>query len=736
MAFRKQKTTRFLTLIAALEAASGVHAQTQLTPGVPAQFLETTIFNVLLNGRNGFVIPVTADPLEVAINVVVAPSTVTFAVYARCGSDVGGTVGAVVFDAAAYTVEGVANLFIERPAGGTAGNCYVALNPQSQPPSSLGTGGKVTVNLNPLSPGTQVAVSSLGNIYLAGQPGGTKFGTLAAPSNSPVQAPITLTAGQALGIRASGLVSGAPPEGTVLQLNPSATAGGLGLSDITVPGGALVGVFVGDTIDSTKTPVGIDFSAAMAGVQALYPVLQQVFYIGNGVTPTGQQRVFVVPSGATRLFLASNVGGFNATGSFNASITPATVPTAPAATNPITISPLSDLFMVDQPNGTVSGAKVAYAAAPYCAPTQVPVTLTPGQNLHIRALDTISSAISLDTIAGQGLSASPPAKGLIGVFLGPTIDRTHAPANLDPSEPTQTFQPLLQQVFFIGNGLTSGSPSPSVLKSFTIPAGATRLFLSDSGGGLPASGYATATVTVDNSNAPQISTGGIVTNAGFGTGPVSPGSMVAIFGSNFGPLTFPSALPLPTMLGGTQVFFNSVPAPLFYVSPTQIVVQVPFEMYGLTQAMVTVVSQGIAGVPQPVSLTTFAANIFTTSTGAPVITDANTGAVVSTQAPASRGDTLVLWGTGLGPTVLDPATGSVAPNTISPALIPINVILKSPATGASVTVTPVYAGLAPGFIALDQINVPIPANAPTGTVILQLQSPGLQTPTAVTIGIQ
>jgi uncharacterized protein (TIGR03437 family) len=44
--------------------------------------------------------------------------------------------------------------------------------------------------------------------------------------------------------------------------------------------------------------------------------------------------------------------------------------------------------------------------------------------------------------------------------------------------------------------------------------------------------------------------------------------------------------------------------------------------------------------------------------------------------------------------------------------------------------------LSPGFIALDQINVTIPQNAPTGTVILTLGSPSLAAATPVTIGIQ
>ena len=131
-------------------------------------------------------------------------------------------------------------------------------------------------------------------------------------------------------------------------------------------------------------------------------------------------------------------------------------------------------------------------------------------------------------------------------------------------------------------------------------------------------------------------------HAGFATGPVSPGSMVAIFGSDFGPQSFPSSVRLPATLGGTQVFFNATPAPLFYVRPTQVVSQVPIELYGQSHALVTPVYNGIAGVAQVVTLATFAAAIFTTDAGEPVIIDNNTGLLVSPSAPASVGDVLII----------------------------------------------------------------------------------------------
>ncbi len=70
----------------------------------------------------------------------------------------------------------------------------------------------------------------------------------------------------------------------------------------------------------------------------------------------------------------------------------------------------------------------------------------------------------------------------------------------------------------------------------------------------------------------------VVNAAGFQPGPVAPGSLVAIFGSDFAPearLAFRT--PWPKVLGNTSVFVNGVAAPLAFVSPSQINAQVPYE---------------------------------------------------------------------------------------------------------------------------------------------------------------
>jgi hypothetical protein len=57
---------------------------------------------------------------------------------------------------------------------------------------------------------------------------------------------------------------------------------------------------------------------------------------------------------------------------------------------------------------------------------------------------------------------------------------------------------------------------------------------------------------------------------------VAPGSLAALFGSAMATqIASASTLPLPTTLGGVTVKMNGINAPLFFVSPNQINLQVP-----------------------------------------------------------------------------------------------------------------------------------------------------------------
>jgi len=206
-------------------------------------------------------------------------------------------------------------------------------------------GGAAAASNNVVVPGTS-------DIWLAGQPNGTSInggfgGTDVAPANSPVLSStgLNLTAGNILTFSATGAtdfggcVSPSPDGGGACGNFTGAAT--LSLSSYRGPVNALVGVFL-DNNAGGFVPPGIDFTPPSAQSQStIAPQLRQVFYIGDGLTGTGSGTVqqFVVPPGATRLFLASSDGpgaSFNNAASFNVTVsdTPAAPPAGPPASPP------------------------------------------------------------------------------------------------------------------------------------------------------------------------------------------------------------------------------------------------------------------------------------------------------------------------------------------------------------------------------------------------------------------
>ncbi|MBI1956289.1 MAG: hypothetical protein HYS38_07825 [Acidobacteria bacterium] len=148
--------------------------------------------------------------------------------------------------------------------------------------------------------------------------------------------------------------------------------------------------------------------------------------------------------------------------------------------------------------------------------------------------------------------------------------------------------------------------------------------------------------------------------------PVAPGGLVSIFGTGLaGTTATADSLPRPTKLGGVQVKFNGIPAPLLYVSPEQINAQVPFELTGYSTSVEVekdtpngpVVSAAVAA-----GLANGAPGLFTVSeTGNDqgLILHADFSPVTD-ESPAKPGETLVAIATGLGTVDQPVITGAAA----------------------------------------------------------------------------
>lgn len=208
---------------------------------------------------------------------------------------------------------------------------------------------------------------------------------------------------------------------------------------------------------------------------------------------------------------------------------------------------------------------------------------------------------------------------------------------------------------------------------------------------------------------PAISSEGVVDAAGFRP-TLAPGSLASLFGAELSTTTEAAqSLPLPTSLAGARVQVNGIDAPLLFVSPKQINFQIPFEVPAGAASVVAVLGEQ-QSPGEPTTVAGFAPGLFVNpSTGDPIVQRHPDGALITAQNPATPGDILILYITGIGGLDNPPSTGS--PATDSPLA---SATLTPTVTLGGVEVEVLFAGLAPGFVGLGQINVKLPAGLPQG----------------------
>lgn len=206
---------------------------------------------------------------------------------------------------------------------------------------------------------------------------------------------------------------------------------------------------------------------------------------------------------------------------------------------------------------------------------------------------------------------------------------------------------------------------------------------------------------------------------------VSPGTVVSVFGANLAPsaATAPG-VPLPTSLNGVFVTVNGMKAPLFYVSPSQINLQIPWELQssipGIATGTFQVVVTTPAGpsAPAPVSATSESPALFTqdaSGCGAAAALNAAPDGTLSVNTPsnsAAPGDTIALFATGLGAALFPqvPADGA-PPSVLTQFYYGGGVFLDGRDASQS------FRGLAPGLVGVDQINAQIPLGIREGCAI-------------------
>jgi uncharacterized protein (TIGR03437 family) len=241
---------------------------------------------------------------------------------------------------------------------------------------------------------------------------------------------------------------------------------------------------------------------------------------------------------------------------------------------------------------------------------------------------------------------------------------------------------------------------------------------------------------------PVIAAGGIVNNAGYAAGPVAPGSIASIFGTDLASsLAGASTVPLSTVLGDVSVTVNGLAAPLDFVSPGQINLQIPYEALPpdtSTATMNVVVNRTTTGASQPVSIqvAAVAPGIYTDDSGHAIAINSDGTLAIApnsiqglTTHSAAAGDLLVLYVTGLGAVTPSGIDGTNSLDTLRSTVVTPVVMI------GGVRAQVLFSGLSPQFTGVNQINIIVPAGAPSGTVPLQIQAGSITTSNRVTVAI-
>ena len=230
-----------------------------------------------------------------------------------------------------------------------------------------------------------------------------------------------------------------------------------------------------------------------------------------------------------------------------------------------------------------------------------------------------------------------------------------------------------------------------------------------------------------------ISPHGVVAAAGFGVLP-SPGSLVSVYGINFSgdSITGAAGFPLLPTLAGASVLVDAKAVPMLSVSPWQINVELPQETPVKSANFQVSFDDGIATPAEVIAVDATGPAVFVTETQQAAVLHAGTSILVDDPHPAKAGETLEMFGTGLG--VTDPAipAGQAAPAN-PPAIARITPVVW---INNNVPAQVVFAGLAPGLAGVYQVNFVVPTGLKPGRTTITLTNRERTAGSSGTITIQ
>jgi uncharacterized protein (TIGR03437 family) len=225
--------------------------------------------------------------------------------------------------------------------------------------------------------------------------------------------------------------------------------------------------------------------------------------------------------------------------------------------------------------------------------------------------------------------------------------------------------------------------------------------------------------------------------ASYSPGPIAPGEMVIVFGSELGPsrlvnLQLDGQGNVANILSSVQVLFDGAASPLIYVSQNQIAAMVPYGVSGKITTQVQVVYAGVTSDTFQKAVSPTSPGIFSADAsgkGQAAINNSD-GSLNSSANPATPGSYITFYLTGEGQT--DPA-GSDGNIATGAANVKATVSVRIAGRLAQL----LYAGSAPGNVnGFAQVNVVIPADLQYGgnvPLIVQIGDATSQTEISVAV---
>jgi uncharacterized protein (TIGR03437 family) len=229
--------------------------------------------------------------------------------------------------------------------------------------------------------------------------------------------------------------------------------------------------------------------------------------------------------------------------------------------------------------------------------------------------------------------------------------------------------------------------------------------------------------SVTSGSGPVLSANAVLNNLNPLVGaPLAPGTVAQVYGKNLATATVQPGFVngrLPSAFNGTSVLVGDTQVPLYYLSDGQLNIQLPVELAAGREYQVLASLNGAWSVPVTVFTEPATPGVVVYTDGGAIAHHQNYGALVNAASPARPSEYVHVYLVGMGFTNPAVATGLPAPAQLQRVVTQPDVTLD----GTPVTVS--YAGLAPGWVGLYQIDFQVPASAQTGNLKLTITQNGV-----------